>query len=190
MKRIHGVLAGVLWIALQNGLLAQGPVHPGSLHPAQPDDSLVRHQTGKDLNEGSVLGCCEKLAGDNRRIYFLTDWSYGIVLQLNGVYSRAGMLFLKILLINHSGIDYGIDSLRFVIRDDHYETGEGRLIPIYIYGNAKTVKAQSRELYVFALPKFALPDKKHLDFELLEKKGGRNLRLKMGKRPLIHARFI
>jgi hypothetical protein len=177
-------------MALQNGLLAQGTALPWNLHPTLPYDSSLRHQVVREPLSTAARSCCEKLAADKRRIYYLAAWSYGILLQLNGVYSRENMIFLKILLINRSGTDYAIDSLRFVIRDSQHETGEDRLTPLYVYGNAKTIKARNRELYVFTLPKFALPEKKHLDIELLEKKGGRYLRLKLGRRPIARARFV
>lgn len=190
MNRNHGLLAGILWITLQNGLLAQGTAHPGNMHPTLPYDSSLRQQVTKEPMATAARDCSEKLAADKRRIYYLAAWSNGIILQLSGVYSRENMIFLKILLINRSGTSYGVDSLRFIIRDSQHETGEDRLIPFYVYGNARMIRPGSRELYVFALPKFALPEKKHLDIELLEKRGGRYLRLKVGRRAIARARFV
>jgi hypothetical protein len=63
-------------------------------------------------------------------------------------------------------------------------------IPILIYGNAQRIPAQSTQTLVVALPKFTIPDQKHLKIDLMETNGGRNLRLKIKNRHLMKAQAM
>ena len=193
MKRKHEILTGICWILLQNGLLAQGSLLQGDRPPATPSDRVIGKQfspLSPEKKENMIAACCGKILVDKRRIYYLTSWNYQVILQLRGVYCQADVLYLKVKLINRSGVDYTIVSLRFSSRETQHETGEDQLKPLYIHGYAPKIRSQSSEIIVVAFPKFSLTGKNHLDIELFEKSGGRHLRLKVGKRAILRARFV
>lgn len=200
MKNEHWMAAVFLWTVLQCGsmaycLHAEGSiVKSGRYSPVYRADSLPmqkagRDLTGKDANEPAVRLAFEAMAGDKRRVYSVIAWNYGIFLQLNGVYATESRVYLKILLFNRSGADYAVDTFGFFIRRNPHETGEEKLAPLSSYGMVKTIKSQGKALYIFGLPRFMLSGKEHLDIEVVEKRGGRHLRLRMGKRPLLRARL-
>lgn len=184
------MFAGLLWLALQNGWAAQACLRYRNPAPILCTDSLPIQRTALFASETPVRSACERVAGDRRRIYSLLAWNYRMLLQVDGVYGRGDLIFVKLLLINRSDKDYLVDSVRFVIRSNRQETGEEAVTPVYVYGDTKTIRAQNRDLCVFVLPKFVLSGKRHLDIDLFEKHGGRHLRLKMRKHPLLHARFV
>ncbi len=51
----------------------------------------------------------------------------------------------------------------------------------------KTVKAGDTNVIVVALPKFTIPDAKYLAIQIMEKNGGRNLKLKIGNKKILKA---
>ncbi|MEJ7829587.1 MAG: DUF4138 domain-containing protein, partial [Segetibacter sp.] len=62
--------------------------------------------------------------------------------------------------------------------------------PLYIHGDTTVIKSQSEHVFVFAVSKFTIPDKKYLAIQLMEKNGGRNLQLKIGNRKIVKAQPI
>jgi hypothetical protein len=52
------------------------------------------------------------------------------------------------------------------------------------------VVGQSEHVFVFALPKFTIPDNKFLEIQIMEKNGGRNLELKIHNKTIIKAKLI
>jgi hypothetical protein len=82
--------------------------------------------------------------------------------------------------------------LRFFIRDEKKSqrtaSQEIELQPLFVYGDTAAVKEQSTSTLVIALPKFTIQDKKYLLIQLMERAGGRHLRLVVHNRTLIKAR--
>jgi len=61
---------------------------------------------------------------------------------------------------------------------------------LYIDSDTSVVKGQSEHVFVFAVPKFTIPDKKYLTIQLMEKNGGRHLELKIHDKTVVKARLI
>jgi hypothetical protein len=137
---------------------------------------------------------CEKLMNARRSIYYLNTRIYKMSLQLRGIYTRGEAIFFCLRLYNHSHIDYAVDSIRFLMADEKQpgkaRMGGASLSPLHHCGNAGFIKGKSGENCVFALPRFTLPAGKRLVIEIMEKNGGRKLRLFMDNYTLVRARLI
>jgi conjugative transposon TraN protein len=91
--------------------------------------------------------------------------------------------------VNNSRINYDIDQLRFFIRDSRKikrtASQEIEIIPILTHNYLSTINGESEGTTVFALPKFTIPDKKHLVIQLMEKNGGRHIELQLKNTKLL-----
>ncbi len=116
----------------------------------------------------------------------------GIVLNLRGLFIKDGVLYFQFKITNWSNIGYNIDQFRFYIRDQKRATRtasqEVEVIPFYVNKEPEQVLGKSVDMYVFALPKFTIPDQKYLAIQLMEKDGGRHVDLKVSNRQILKAR--
>jgi conjugative transposon TraN protein len=119
------------------------------------------------------------------------DRQWDMETHLAGIYIKDEAIFYQLQLKNKSPIDYDIDLLRFYIRDKkkgkRTATQEIEMHPLHISGNTTTVKANSISHIVVALEKFTVPDAKYLAVEIMEKKGGRHLLMKVNNKRIIRA---
>ena len=115
-------------------------------------------------------------------------------LALQGIFIKDNTLFFRLRIANHSNIPFHTDMLRFYVRDRQKmkRTASQELpeIPIFHIGNSEVFKGKTSEDLVFALPKFTIPDAKVLVIELMEKHGGRHLRLPIRNRTIVKARLV
>lgn len=178
----------------QNGKERDRQGQNGTDQDRQGQDGAERETALLNDNRKTLESCCEKLMNAKRSIYYLNTRSYKMCLQLSGIYTREEAIFFCLRLYNHSHIDYGIDSIRFYTTDEKElkstPVQETPLFPLYNCGNARIIKGKTREFCVFALPRFTLPKGKLLVVEVLEKNGGRNLRLQTSNFTLVRARLI
>ena len=95
---------------------------------------------------------------------------------------------------NNSNINYDVDMLRFFIEDatkaKRTATQEIEVQPLFVSGDTSTIKGDTKNTIVFALPKFTIPDRKYLSIQLMEKNGGRNLQLSVPNRTIIKAKGL
>lgn len=159
-----------------------------------PDSSISKEfatQFSKMDNESILETDAGCILEKPRTVYGVKDKQYGIRMRLAGIFIREQVLYFKLDLSNSSSIDYDINLLRFFIRDKKQSrrtaSQEITCPAIKEFGAARTIKADSTQTIVFALPKFTIPEKKWLHLELMEKNGGRNLHLKIGNRTIIRA---
>jgi hypothetical protein len=135
-----------------------------------------------------------KIAGQKRTMHGVRDESYEMILRLKGLYIEKDILYYQLELENHSAISYDIDLLRFYIKDKKQSrrtaTQELDQAPLYVYGNTGAVGGQSKQIIVVALPKFTIPDKKLFYVQVLEKNGGRNLKIKISNRRIVKAKTL
>jgi hypothetical protein len=119
------------------------------------------------------------------------DASWDMIARVIGIYIKDEVIFYQLQLINQSSIDYGVNFLRFYIRDKNRAkrtaVQEAEMKPLYTAGNIKEVKANSENTVVVALDRFTIPDAKYLAIEIGEKNGGRNLLLKINNRKIVKA---
>lgn len=124
-------------------------------------------------------------------IHGLRNASYEIFANVSGIYIRGETIYYQLQLKNRSAIDYDIDYLHFSIRDKkrikRAATQVNELIPLYIAGNSRHVRANSNNTIVVAMNKFTIPDAKYLAVQIIEKNGGRHLLLRVHNNRIIKA---
>lgn len=115
-------------------------------------------------------------------------------LALQGIYIQDNTLHYHLKITNNSNIPFHTDMLRFYVRDrqkvKRTASQEVAQIPVYHKGNTAVFNGKSTEEVVFAIPKFTIPDAKVLVIELMEKNGGRHLRLPIRNKSIIKARLV
>lgn len=115
-------------------------------------------------------------------------------LFLMGIYIQDNTMFYHVRISNHSNIPYHTELLRFYIRDKERvkrtASQEVSQQPIFHKGNPERIHGLTSEDIVFALPKFTIPDAKLLVVELMEKNGGRHLKLAIKNRTIVKAKLI
>ena len=146
------------------------------------------------ISEAKMQRQAAWVASQKRTLRALRDNQYKVQLQLIGLYIQEEVIFYQIELRNHSYINYDVAMLRFFIRDKkrtkRTASQELEMQPLYVHGNATQVRGQARQVLVFALPKFTVPDKKYLAIQLLEKNGGRHLQLNVSNSTLVKAKQV
>ena len=112
-----------------------------------------------------------------------------IKFQLNGIFIQNDMMYYRIVVENNSKINYDVDQLRFFIRDNkkikRTASQEIEITPVYILNNVVTIDEESENTFVFALPKFTIPEEKYLAIQLMEKNGGRHVELHVKNKKLV-----
>lgn len=146
------------------------------------------------INEAQLQADAEIVAMEEATIHSIKDKSYGMKMEMTALYIKGDVLFCRINLQNHSNINYGIDQMRFYIRDQKKSkrtaTQELEIIPFYIKGDTSVIAGQTENIFVYALPKFTIPDKKYFAIEVMEKSGGRHLKLQVYNKTIVRAKLL
>jgi len=146
------------------------------------------------LNKAEIKANADTIPTLEETIRGSKDKSYGMSLQLSGLYIKGDVLFLRLTLQNRTNINYDIDQLRFYIRDQkeakRTASQELEIKPLYVRGNSSVIAGQTEKIFVYAVPKFTIPDKKYLAIELMEKNGGRHLKLKVHNKTIVQAKSV
>jgi conjugative transposon TraN protein len=147
----------------------------------------------KSLYNDAAIGIdAERILNEKKTIRAVRDYRYEVMFALKGIYIKNDVIFFKIEVANNSNINYDVDMLRFFIRDERKSkrtaTQEVEMQPVYVEGDTSTIKGDSKNVIVFALPKFTIPEKKYLAVQLMERNGGRNLQLSVRNRTIIKAK--
>lgn len=146
------------------------------------------------INEAQVKADANTVAMAKETIHGVKDKSYGMKMKVSGLYIRGDVLFLRLTLQNQTNINYDIDQLRFYIRDEkkakRTATQELEISPLYVKDDTSVITGQTEKVFVYALPKFTIPNKKYLAIELMEKSGGRHLRIRVHNKTIIRAKLL
>ena len=172
--------------------------NPGTLNLHFVKDSSVikepRLQFPDVTNEAVIETDAKNINEQERDVFWIKDKKFGIRMRLTGLYVRNDVLYFQLQLQNRSTIDYDIDMLHFFIKDRKQArrtaSQELSILPLHIYGNNLSVKGDSCQSLVYALPKFTIPDKKWLHVQMMEKNGGRHLHLRIGNRTIVNAKML
>lgn len=147
--------------------------------------------SSEENDEKEIEAYSNLVAIEKEKIYGIKDKKYGMRFQLDGLYIRENVMYYRIKMENQSNINYDIDQLRFFIRDrkkaKRTATQEIEIKALYVENNTTTVRGQSEHIFVFALPKFTIPDQKFLAVQLMEKNGGRHLELNVRNKALVRS---
>lgn len=149
----------------------------------------VPNQNSTELWETSKL-----VSKKHRSIPAIRQRRFMTGLALTGIYIDKDLLYFQIQLENQSNIAYDTEQFRLFIRDNKQSkrsaSQELEQVPEVIWGNSGRIPSQSTQTLVVALPKFTIPNQKHLAIDLMEKNGGRNLKIKVKNRQLMKARAL
>lgn len=142
-------------------------------------------------NETTPATYANDIADNPRTMHGIKNSKWDMNAKVIGIYIKGNVIYYQLRLENKSNIDYGIDFLRFYIRDKkkakRTANQENELKPLYEAGNISQVKAGSSNTIVAALKKFTIPDAKYFAIQIIEKNGGRHLLLKVNNNKIIKA---
>lgn len=163
-----------------------------SLAPwAKANESNI-FQPKENVDEAEVRRYTEYVVQNKEYTSSYGKGNSGVVLNLKGVFIKGGILYFQFKVSNWTNIAYDIDQFRFFIRDQRLTnrtaSQEIEVLPIYVNKEPNQVVGKSYDIYVFALPKFTIPDQKYLAVQLMEKDGGRHVAMKVSNRQIIKAR--
>ncbi len=141
--------------------------------------------------ESELEETARKVATKNRSMPAIRQRRFLTGIALAGIYIDKDLLYFQLRLENQTNIPYDIGQFRMFIRDNRQSkrsaSQELEQSPLLVYGNAARIPAQSTQALVVVLPKFTIPDQKHLKIELMEENGGRHLQIKVKNRHLMNA---
>lgn len=144
-------------------------------------------------NEALIKSLSEKIFGTKAK-HGKAYRNYQMKFQLSGMYINHDVLYFRLLLRNNSNISYDANNIDFTIKDRQKSKRTAvqdlNITPLYTYHAYTNVAAESAATCVVALSKFTLPYSKYLSIQVLEKNGGRNLRLDLQNKDIMKAKLI
>ena len=131
---------------------------------------------------------------DKREIKHIGSKRFGIQYTLKGIYTHNGLLYFHMQLKNSSNVPFDVDYITFKIVDKKVAKRtaiqEQVIVPLRAHNNLTLIGGKRTERVVFTLPKFTIPDDKHLIIELNEKEGGRHQSFTVENADLVRAKVI
>ena len=131
---------------------------------------------------------------NKREIKHIGYKRFGIQHLLKGIYSHNELLYFHTELKNSSNVPFDVDHITFKIVDKKVAKRtaiqEQVIWPIRAHNYMMIVGGKKSERTVFTLPKFTIPDDKHLVVELYEKEGGRHQTFTVENADLVRAKVI
>jgi conjugative transposon TraN protein len=131
---------------------------------------------------------------DNREIKHIGSKRFSIQYTLKGIYTHNGLLYFHMQLKNSSNVPFDVDYITFKIVDKKVAKRtaiqEQVIMPLRAHNNLTLIGGKKTERVVFTLPKFTIPDDKHLIIELNEKEGGRHQSFVVENADLVRAKVI
>jgi hypothetical protein len=206
MKLLFVFLTGFALLSRQCPALAQEgtaaardrPANP--VQPAQPAQAAASaspahgSQPAQSTQLAELKVCCQKIARDVQRIYYLNNRNGKVRLVVRGIYARGRSLFFSLKMINRSPLDYDVDSIRFFVAEKQNGMQALRrlkeLSPVYVLDSLTSVEGYSKAASIYVLPRLTLARHRRLLIEVLEKNGGRHLLVRASNFTLETARLI
>lgn len=132
---------------------------------------------------------------DNEKITKgIKDKKYNMKAVVDGIYIKDNVLYFQVFIENKGTIGYDIDLLRFFIKDKNRSKRtaiqETEQNPLLITGNHTKVQGNTSTVFVAALEKFTIPDKKYFIIRIMEKNGGRHFLLKVRNKDIMNAKLL
>ncbi len=192
MKLLSVLLTGYALFSQSGHATAQGVAAVARDQPAAGHEQLAPNREQVAANQTQLKACCQKIARDVQRIYYLNNRNGKVRLVVRGIYTRGKSLFFSLKLINRSPLDYDVDSIRFFVAEKQKRALQrlNQLTPVYVYDSATLVKGYSRTMSVFVIPRMTLARHRRLQIEVLEKNGGRHLLVQASNFTLETAKLI
>lgn len=131
---------------------------------------------------------------NDREIKHIGSKRFGIQYTLKGIYTHNGLLYFHMQLKNSSNVPFDVDYITFKIVDKKVAKRtaiqEQVIVPLRAHNNLTLIGGKRTERVVFTLPKFTIPDDKHLIIELNEKEGGRHQSFTVENADLVRAKVM
>lgn len=126
-----------------------------------------------------------------RTIKHIGNKSFGIQFLLRGLYVHEGKYYFIIHLKNSGSIPYPVDFINFKIVDEkkikRTVVQDRILSPLRNYSTISKVEEHDEAFDIFLLDQFTLMEGQILEIEILEKNGGRHLKMQVTNNDLIGA---
>lgn len=126
-----------------------------------------------------------------RTIKHIGNKSFGIHLLLRGLYVHEGKYYFILHLKNSGNIPYPVDFISFKIVDEkkmkRTVVQDRILSPLRNYSTISKVDEHNEAFDIFLLDQFTLMDGQILEIEVLEKNGGRHLKMQITNEDLVGA---
>lgn len=144
------------------------------------------------VNRTAAISSYANMIMDNERtLKKIKDKKYNMKAGIKGIYIKDNTIYFQVYINNDGTVDYDVDLLRFSTKDKKRSkrtaVQESEQKPLHITGNYNKVKGSNSTVFVAALEKFTIPDKKYLAIQMMEKNGGRHFLLKVHNKDLMKA---
>jgi hypothetical protein len=196
MKLLLALLTGYALLSQPGHAIAQEPaaVAAQSGVAAAQEGTTSMQRAAAAANQAQLKVCCQKIARDMQRVYYLNNRNGKMRLVVRGIYTRGKSLFFSLKLVNRSPLDYDVDSIRFFVAEKqkgvHPLKRLNELKPVYVFDSTTLVKGYGRATCVYVLQRLSLARHRRLQIEVLEKNGGRQLLVQAANFTLETAKLI
>ncbi|MBS1512780.1 MAG: DUF4138 domain-containing protein [Bacteroidetes bacterium] len=147
------------------------------------------------VNRTATISSYANMILDNEKtVRKIKDKKYNMQSGIRGIYIKDNIIYYQLYIRNDGTVDYDVDLLRFFIKDKKRSkrtaVQEVEQKPVHITGNYSKIKGNSNTVFVVALDKFTIPDKKYLAVQITEKNGGRHFMLKVSNKDIMQAKVL
>lgn len=161
-----------------------------AMHPTNTGSPVIV-LSGQLVNDAALSKAiqCFRDSADNHRLLRVKHEQ--MLLGLDDIAQRDGLLFVRLRLHNRSSLRYQFDFLRSYIRDRQMPRRtsiQEQPLPLTYQDSVSAIEGRGTATVVIVLPIFTLADGKEAVIEVLEKNGGRSLTLHLRNKILLKAR--
>ena len=147
------------------------------------------------VNRTATISSYANMILDNERtVKKIKDKKYNLQAGVRGIYIKDNIIYYQLYINNEATIDYDVELLRFFIKDKKRSkrtaVQEVEQKPVYTTGNHNKVKGNSSTIFLMALEKFTIPDKKYLAIQITEKNGGRHFLLRITNKNIMKSKVL
>ena len=145
------------------------------------------------LNVATIKALSQKVKLMDKSVRHLGVEKNDLVLTADGIYIKENVMFLQLSVLNRSHINYDIDLVQLVVRDEKISKRtsqqEFEIEPILTTDDASdlTVRGKKRLTFTYAIRKLTIPDNKELVVQLFEEDGGRKMEFIIDNKDLIRS---
>ena len=155
----------------------------------------VNYDSKPAVNRTATISSYASMILDNgRTVKKIKDKKYNMQAGIRGIYIKDNIIYYQLYINNDGTVDYEVDLLRFFIKDKKRSkrtaVQEVEQKPVYITGNHSKVKGNNYSVFIVALEKFTIPDKKYLAVQITEKNGGRHFLLRVNNKAIMKSKVL
>ncbi|MHB1921703.1 MAG: conjugative transposon protein TraN [Chitinophagaceae bacterium] len=170
-------------------LMGSGPGNPSI------EDSVAWGRViSREMDQAQILSSIQRVKRAKKKLRGCRTRQEGIGLQLTGVFIQGEVLFFRLLGENKTSLPYQVEHLGFSVRGKmgtrRTATQEVVLHPLPLPDDHLILAPHQVQTWVVVLPQMTLERGKFLDIEMLEKRGSRNLDLKVNPHAILGASLL